>query len=76
MYENNDKALELARIQYDVGKIDLLSVLQIQARADSARLALISIRAERLFNRVNLHQSLGGSFEDVDPNLATSPEGE
>jgi len=74
VYEKNAEALEFARIRYDVGRVDLLSVLQMQARTDAARLSLISIRAERLFNRVNLHQSLGGSFENVDPNLSTSAE--
>ena len=74
VHEKNAEALELAKIQYDVGRVDLLSVLQMQARTDAARLSLISIRAERLFNRVNLHQSLGGSFEDVDPNLPESAE--
>jgi len=52
-----------------VGRATLLSVLQMQGRADAARLSVINIRGERLFNRVNLHQSLGGSFDDVDPNL-------
>ena len=75
VYEKNAEVLELAKIQYDVGRVDLLSVLQMQARTDAARLSLIIIRAERLFNRVNLHQSLGGSFENVDPNLSTSAEG-
>lgn len=74
VYERNAEALELARVQYNVGRVDLLSVLQMQARTDAARLSLISIRAERLFNRVNLHQSLGGSFEGVDPNLPPSAE--
>ena len=64
----------MAKIQYDVGRVDLLSVLQMQARTDAARLSLISIRAERLFNRVNLHQSLGGSFDDVNPDLPESAE--
>lgn len=74
VYTKNADALQLARLQYDVGKIDLLSVLQMQARTDAARLSLINIRAERLFNRVNLHQSLGGSFEGIDPNLSASVE--
>jgi NodT family efflux transporter outer membrane factor (OMF) lipoprotein len=74
VYERNAEALELAKVQYNVGRVDLLSVLQMQARTDAARLSLISIRAERLFNRVNLHQSLGGSFEGVDPNLVASTD--
>ena len=55
-------ALGLARKQYKVGRIDLLSVLIIQARLIGANAALISIRNDRLANRVNLHLSLGGSF--------------
>lgn len=74
VYEKNAEALELAKVQYNVGRVDLLSVLQMQARTDAARLSLIGIRAERLFNRVNLHQSLGGSFEGVDPNLVASTD--
>ncbi len=61
----NEKALELARIQFDVGKIDLLSVLQIQARVVGAKVGLIRIKNERLGQRVSLHLALGGSFEEV-----------
>jgi NodT family efflux transporter outer membrane factor (OMF) lipoprotein len=69
VYANNAEALELARVQYEVGRATLLSVLQMQARTDASRLSLINTRGERLFNRVNLHQSLGGSFDNIDPDL-------
>lgn len=69
VYQSNANALKLAKLQYEVGKIDLINVLLMQARTDATRLALINIRGERLLNRVNLHQSLGGSFEDVDSSL-------
>ena len=59
----NEKALDIARAEYDVGKIDLLSVLQLQARVIGARTSLIRIRDERLAQRVDLHLALGGSFE-------------
>jgi NodT family efflux transporter outer membrane factor (OMF) lipoprotein len=61
----NLQAYELAKVQYDVGKIDLLSVLQMQARWIGARVGLIRIKNERLAQRVNLHLALGGSFEEV-----------
>ena len=63
--DENEKAWDLAKIQYDVGKIDLLSVLQMQARVVGARIAVANIRSSRLFTRVNLHLALGGSFEIV-----------
>ena len=49
--------------------VPLLSVLQMQGRTDAARLSIINIRSQRLINRVNLHQSLGGSFDNIDPDL-------
>jgi outer membrane protein TolC len=62
----NHKALELAKTQYDVGKTDLLSVLQIQARVVGARIALVNVRNDRLVQRTNLHLALGGSFEETE----------
>ena len=62
--DNNFKAYEMALAQYDVGKIDLLSVLQMQSRWLGARIGLIRIQNERLAQRVNLHLALGGSFEE------------
>jgi len=64
--ESNFKAYELALAQYDVGKIDLLSVLQMQSRWLGASIGLIRIKNERLAQRVNLHLALGGSFEDKE----------
>ena len=62
----NQRALEKVKAQFKVGRIDLLSVLQIQARVLGARSALIAVRNERLAQRVNLHLALGGSFEQPD----------
>lgn len=69
VYANNAEALELAKLQYEVGRVPLLSVLQMQGRTDAARLPIININSQRLINRINLHQSLGGSFENIDPKL-------
>ena len=61
--ENNATALDLAKVQYDVGQVDLLSVLQMQARELNSRISLVRIRNARLAQRVDLHLALGGSFE-------------
>ena len=72
--DENEQAWELAKAQFEVGKIDLLSVLQMQARVVGARIAVVNIRSGRLITRVNFHLALGGSFEDVDSNLPASAE--
>jgi len=63
---NNEKAYELAKAQYEVGRIEVLDVLQIQARVLAAKSALIRIQDERLAQRINLHLALGGSFEEKE----------
>jgi NodT family efflux transporter outer membrane factor (OMF) lipoprotein len=61
--EDNREAYRLAEVQYNVGAIDQLSLLQIQTRVFSAESQLVSIQGARLTNRVDLHLALGGSFE-------------
>ena len=61
--EDNTRAYEASKTQYDVGKIDLLSLLQMQARVLSSRAALVHMKSARLAQRVDLHLALGGSFE-------------
>jgi len=41
----------------------LLSVLQMQERVISSKVAWINIRNSRLAQRIELHLALGGSFE-------------
>ena len=48
--------------------IDMLSMLQIQARIVDARANLIGIRGERLAPRVNLHLAVSASF-DTHPGI-------
>ena len=64
--EDNQRAYELAWKQYNVGRIEILNVLQVQARVLAARSALIRIQNERLAARIDLHLALGGSFEATD----------
>ena len=58
--QNSEGALELGNVQYEVGRTQLLDVLQLQTRLDSARSGLISTQSARL---INLHLALGGDFQ-------------
>lgn len=60
--DDNQEALDIAQKQFDAGKLDLLSVLQMQERVISAKIAWINIRNTRLAQRIDLHLALGGSF--------------
>ena len=64
--DNNLRAYELAKVQYNVGQIDLLSVLQMQSRWVGARVTLLNIKNQQLAQRINLHLAMGGSFEATD----------
>jgi len=57
------EALRLAQAEFDVGKIDLLSVIQQQGQVIAANVALLNIRDQRLQQRVDLHLALGGGFQ-------------
>ena len=61
--DSSDEAYRITKEQYEVGRLDLLTLLQTQASLLSAKSALISIKNDRLSQRVALHLALGGSFE-------------
>ncbi len=61
--DNNKRAYDLALKQYDVGQIDLLSVLQMRTRWIGARVGLLRVKDAGLAERIDLHLALGGSFE-------------
>ena len=60
---DNERALELAQVQYRVGKTDLRAVEQRQLALYSARTARLRVQAEALAQRTNLYLALGGGFE-------------
>jgi len=60
---DNARALELARIRFEVGSGDLRAVQQQLLALSAARTALLRVQSERLVQRVNLHLALGGSFD-------------
>jgi len=66
----NENALKLSQVRYDVGSGDLRGVRQQQLAAYGSQAALVRVQTERLVQRVNLYLALGGGFE-VAP--ATAP---
>jgi NodT family efflux transporter outer membrane factor (OMF) lipoprotein len=68
--KDNQRALDLAQIQYKVGKIDLRVVEQRQLTLYGARTSRLHVQSEQLAQRVNLHLALGGSFESADKAAA------
>jgi outer membrane protein TolC len=67
---DNQRALDLAQVQYKVGKIDLRVVSQRQLALYGARTSRLHVQTEQLAQRVNLHLALGGSFEPADKAAA------
>jgi NodT family efflux transporter outer membrane factor (OMF) lipoprotein len=61
--EASNEALRLARLQYDVGEIDLLSVLQLEEAAFGARSNLLTLRRLELDQYIDLNLALGGSWD-------------
>jgi multidrug efflux system outer membrane protein len=66
----NENALKLSQVRYDVGSGDLRGVRQQQLAAYGSQAALVRVQAERLVQRVNLYLALGGGFETAP---ATAP---
>jgi len=60
---DNERALELALIQYRVGKADLRVVEQRQLALYTARTSRLRVQSEQLAQRVNLYLALGGGFD-------------
>ena len=60
------EAVRIARIRYVAGAMDMLTLLQLEERRLNCQSTVIRLRNARLANRINLHLSLGGSF-DAEP---------
>jgi len=60
--DNNRNAYDIAVMQYKVGQIDLLSVLQMQSRWVGSRVSLLDVQNQCLAQRISLHLALGGGF--------------
>lgn len=60
--DENQDAEDQAWQRYQRGLVDITSVLDAQRRAFEAKSQLISIRNQRLQNRINLHLALAGDL--------------
>ena len=61
--KDRTEAVRVAKLKYEAGSIDLLSVLQLQNAEIATQHELIKLRYEQLANFINLHLALGGSFD-------------
>ena len=59
---NMNKSVDYEKQKFRVGKTDQFQVLQQEIMLSNTTSNLIKISADRLRNRVDLHQSLGGHF--------------
>jgi outer membrane protein TolC len=66
----NESALKLSQVRYDVGSGDLRGVRQQQLATYGSQAALVRVQTERLVQRVNLYLALGGGFEAVPATAA------
>jgi multidrug efflux system outer membrane protein len=60
---DNQRAFDIVRTQFDVGKTDLRFVSQRQLALNATRSSIIRMQSEQRVQRVNLHLALGGGFE-------------
>jgi NodT family efflux transporter outer membrane factor (OMF) lipoprotein len=60
---DNERALELARIQFRVGIVDQRTVEQRLIALYNARTTRLQVQGQQLAQRVNLYLALGGGFE-------------
>jgi multidrug efflux system outer membrane protein len=65
-------ALKDTRVQYNIGKVDLVDVQIQQAKLAGAQITLLHLRTLLLQNRVNMYLALGGGFDEnaaMDTNM-------
>ncbi len=74
--DNNRRALELARLQYDNGYADYLTVLDAERQLFSAELSLASAMSHRLNSVVRVCLALGGGWSDTTPLMGTKAQAE
>lgn len=64
------EALRLAEERYFAGLIEFITLTETQRNAYNTEAELITIRRQRLENRIDLHLALGGGFPAELPRLA------
>ena len=69
---DSERALELVKIQFRIGKVDLRAVEQRQQALYAALTARLRVQTEALAQRTNLYLALGGGFEAPVPASVAS----
>ncbi len=69
---DSEEALDLSKIQYRVGSVDLRTVEQSQLAVYAARTSRLRVQTEQLAQRTNLYLALGGGF-DLPAMAAAAP---
>lgn len=72
---DHTEAVRVADLKYKAGTMDFLSVLQLQAGQIQCQADLIKLRNSQLANRINLHLSLGGSFDTLPATTSPGAQG-
>jgi outer membrane protein TolC len=67
------EAFQIARLQYQHGTTDLLTVLQAQQTLFTAEDLLAQAKLRQVQAAVNLYQALGGGWEEPPPEHTQSP---
>jgi outer membrane protein TolC len=67
-------AVQIATVQYQAGRRDLLWVEQLQTDQLAVESNVIQLRNAQIANRIQLHLALGGSF-DTAPSVAELADG-
>ena len=70
--EQAQAAVALARLRYGQGVGDVLSVLDSQRRVLTTGSQILTVKRERLDNRIDLHLALGGELRQSSPDPAAS----
>jgi multidrug efflux system outer membrane protein len=72
--QNSDRAVQIARTQYENGLVDLLPVLDAQRVALTTQLELAQSQTELLTSLVALFKALGGGWSEAIVERATDEE--
>lgn len=67
------KRLDLTRIQFNVGAVDYLNLLDAERQYQQARIALIQARAARLGDTAALYAALGGGWNGEPQTAPPAP---
>lgn len=73
---DHTEAVRVADLRYKAGRMDLLSLLQLQEGQIQSQAALIELRNAQLANHINLHLALGGSFDSSPATAPAAPTAE